>query len=149
MSEKSGNILIIDDNEDILFALKLLLKPFVESITTLNNPESIPDVVSKQYFDMVLLDMNFSKDAISGQEGFYWLEKILGIEPQSVVVFITAYGDAEKAVERALIDIDMLHPAERHHGVGPEQQPPHHPQPVRPDLIAARIVTGGGHADDQ
>jgi DNA-binding NtrC family response regulator len=48
---------------------------------------------------MILLDMNFTKDAISGQEGFDWLAKILEIDPSSVVVFITAYGDAEKAVK--------------------------------------------------
>jgi DNA-binding NtrC family response regulator len=99
MSEKTGSILAVDDNEDILFALKLLLKPHVEKITTLNNPEKIPDIMSHENFDMVLLDMNFNKDAISGQEGFDWLGKILQIDPQAVVVFITAYGDAEKAVK--------------------------------------------------
>lgn len=99
MSEREGKILIIDDNEDILFALKLLLKPIVESVTTLNSPENIPDLLAKDYFDVILLDMNFTKDAISGQEGFDWLAKILDIDPRSVVVFITAYGDAEKAVK--------------------------------------------------
>jgi two-component system response regulator HydG len=98
MLEKTGKILAIDDNEDILFALKLLLKPYVESITTLNSPEKIPEYLTSEYFDVILLDMNFSKDAISGQEGFGWLEKILSIDPNAVVVFITAYGDAEKAV---------------------------------------------------
>lgn len=99
MSEKVGKILVIDDNEDILFALKLLLKPYVESVTTLNNPDNIPEILAKEYYDLILLDMNFTKDAISGQEGFDWLGKILEIDPQSVVVFITAYGDAEKAVK--------------------------------------------------
>ncbi len=98
MLEKSGKILIVDDNEDILFALKLLLKPYTESITSLNSPEKIPEYLKSEYFDVILLDMNFSKDAISGQEGFDWLEKILSIDPDAVVVFITAYGDAEKAV---------------------------------------------------
>jgi DNA-binding NtrC family response regulator len=99
MVEKEGKILIIDDNEDILFALKLLLKPHVESVTTLNSPENIPDVLLKEHYDVILLDMNFTKDAISGQEGFDWLGKVLEIDPKSVVVFITAYGDAEKAVK--------------------------------------------------
>lgn len=89
----------IDDNEDILFALKLLLKPHVEVIDTINNPKEIPDYVSTGNYDVILLDMNFTKDAISGQEGFDWLAKILEIDPSSVVVFITAYGDAEKAVK--------------------------------------------------
>lgn len=99
MLEKNGKILAVDDNEDILFALKLLLKPYVESITTLNNPDRIPELMTADYYDVILLDMNFSKDAISGQEGFGWLKKILSIDPQAVVVFITAYGDAEKAVK--------------------------------------------------
>jgi DNA-binding NtrC family response regulator len=99
MSEKTGNILAVDDNEDILFALKLLLKPHVEKITTLNSPEKIPDMLAKENFDMILLDMNFNKDAISGQEGFDWLGRILEVDPQAVVVFVTAYGDAEKAVK--------------------------------------------------
>ncbi|MBN2349705.1 MAG: sigma-54-dependent Fis family transcriptional regulator [Bacteroidales bacterium] len=98
MSDKTGNVLIVDDNEDILFALKLLLKPHVEKIEILNRPDGLPALLSKEYFDVILLDMNFTKDAISGQEGFGWLEKILEIDPKAVVVFITAYGDAEKAV---------------------------------------------------
>jgi DNA-binding NtrC family response regulator len=99
MSEKIGNILAVDDNEDILFALKLLLKPYVENLTVLNSPQKIPELLGKENFDMILLDMNFNKDAISGQEGFDWLGKILEIDPQAVVVFITAYGDAERAVK--------------------------------------------------
>lgn len=99
MSEKIGNILAVDDNEDILFALKLLLKPHVEKLTVLNSPQNIPEMLQKENFDMILLDMNFNKDAISGQEGFDWLGKILEIDSQAVVVFITAYGDAERAVK--------------------------------------------------
>jgi DNA-binding NtrC family response regulator len=99
MSEKTGRILAIDDNEDILFALKLLLKNHVELIQTETNPERIPEILNNDTFDVILLDMNFTKDAISGQEGFDWLNKIIEIDPDAVVVFITAYGDAEKAVK--------------------------------------------------
>jgi len=99
MSTKIGKILAVDDNEDILFALKLLLKQHVETITTINDPAEIPDLLAREDFDVILLDMNFTKDAISGQEGFDWLAKILEIDPDAVVVFITAYGDAEKAVK--------------------------------------------------
>lgn len=99
MSEKVGKILAIDDNEDILFALKLLLKNHVELIQTETNPEKIPEFLHKENYDVILLDMNFTKDAISGQEGFDWLSKIIEIDSDAVVVFITAYGDAEKAVK--------------------------------------------------
>ncbi len=98
MIRKEGKILVVDDNEDILFAIKLLLKPHIELLHTTPNPEDIPSLMAKESYDVILLDMNFTKDAISGQEGFTWLEKILSIDPKAVVVFITAYGDAEKAV---------------------------------------------------
>ncbi len=99
MNDKTGKILAVDDNEDILFALKLLLKQHVELIHTINNPQQINELLKKESYDVILLDMNFTKDAISGQEGFDWLEKILDLDPTAVVVFITAYGDAEKAVK--------------------------------------------------
>jgi DNA-binding NtrC family response regulator len=99
MSTKVGKILAVDDNEDILFALKLLLKQHVELITTVNDPAQIPKVLADENYDVILLDMNFTKDAISGQEGFDWLSKILELDPDAVVCFITAYGDAEKAVK--------------------------------------------------
>ncbi len=99
MAEKSGRILAIDDNEDILFALKLLLKSNVELITTTSNPEDIPKLLNSEDYDVILLDMNFTKDASSGQEGFDWLSRVLEIDTNAVVVFITAYGDAEKAVK--------------------------------------------------
>jgi len=99
MIKKFGKVLAIDDNEDILFALKLLLKPYVEQVVTTSNPNEIPQLMEKNSFDLFLLDMNFTQDAISGQEGFYWLEKVLGIDSSAIVLFITAYGDAEKAVK--------------------------------------------------
>src|SRR5690606_5593088 len=84
---------------DILFALKMLLKPHVELIQTETDPERIPQHLSEEDFDVILLDMNFNKDAISGKEGFHWLERILEIDPGAVVLFITAYGDVEKSVK--------------------------------------------------
>lgn len=99
MSKKEGKILAVDDNVDVLFALKLLLKPHVELIHTRENPEDIPEIVQKNNYDVILLDMNFTKDAISGKEGFYWLQRILEIDPAAVVIFITAYGDVENAVQ--------------------------------------------------
>lgn len=96
---KHGNILIVDDNEDILFSLKLLLKHQVNHVEIEPNPDNIPDLMKEREYDVILLDMNFTQDASSGQEGFYWLEKILSIDPDAVVVFITAYGNTDKAVQ--------------------------------------------------
>lgn len=96
--EKFGKILAVDDNEDILFSLRLLLKTRVEKIATSSTVSAIPELLKNEDFDVILLDMNFTKDAISGQEGFFWLKKILEIDPHAVVLFITAYGDIEKSV---------------------------------------------------
>src|SRR5690606_15827505 len=49
--------------------------------------------------DVILLDMNFSKDITSGKEGFYWLSQILEKDPKAVVILITAFGDVEMAVK--------------------------------------------------
>lgn len=94
-----GKILIVDDNEDVLFALNLLLEPYVEKIKVTTSPARIEFFMDSFCPDVILLDMNFSRDASSGQEGLMWLEKILQKDPQAVVLFITAYADTEKAVK--------------------------------------------------
>lgn len=99
--KKKGKVLVIDDNEDILFALNLLLKPLLEDIRVAKNPEQIDRFYDLVHPDVVLLDMNFRRDAISGEEGFEWLEHILHRDAQAVVILMTAYADADKAV-RAL-----------------------------------------------
>lgn len=96
--EKKGKILIVDDNEDVLLSLNMLLKPYVEGIRVINTPERIIGMMDSFMPDVIMLDMNFQRDAISGEEGYEWLEKILAHNPKSVVLFITAYVDTEKAV---------------------------------------------------
>ena len=96
--EKNGKILIVDDNEDVLLSLNMLLKPYVEGIRVINTPERIIGMMDSFMPDVIMLDMNFHRDAISGEEGYEWLKKILAHNPKSVVLFITAYVDTEKAV---------------------------------------------------
>ncbi len=96
--ETKGKILIVDDNEDVLFALNLLLEPYVEKVKVTTQPSRIEHFMQTYEPDVILLDMNFSRDAISGQEGFDCLEQILSIDPEAVVLFMTAYADTEKAV---------------------------------------------------
>lgn len=98
-SMKRGKIFVVDDNQDILFALNLLLEPYVEQVKVTTQPERIEHFMKTFRPDVVLLDMNFTRDAISGQEGFFWLEKIKSLDPDAVVIFITAYADTEKAVQ--------------------------------------------------
>ena len=61
---KNGKILIIDDNEDVLFALNLLLEPYVEQIKVTTQPERIEHFMSTFVPDVILLDMNFRQDLL-------------------------------------------------------------------------------------
>jgi len=97
--EKTGKILIIDDNEDVLFALNALLTPYVEKVKVSAFPEKIEQFMINFQPDVILLDMNFHSDVISGQEGFHWLEKILKEDPTAIVILMTAYADTDKAVK--------------------------------------------------
>lgn len=96
--EEKGKILIIDDNEDVLFALNLLLEPYMTKIKVTTQPGRVEHFIRTFQPDVILLDMNFRRDAVSGQEGFEWLERILEIDPKAVVIFMTAYSDTDKAV---------------------------------------------------
>ena len=101
MDKEIGKILMIDDDEDVLLAAKLLLKKHAHQVIIEKNPKKIPFLLNNDTYDVILLDMNFSKDITSGKEGFYWLSQILEREPSAVVIMITAFGDVEMAV-RAL-----------------------------------------------
>ncbi len=99
MTKKSAKVLVVDDNEDILLAARLLLKPVVNVVHTEKNPENIPQLLKNENYDVIFLDMNFTQDMTSGKEGFLWLNKILNIDPAAVVILITAFGDIEMAVK--------------------------------------------------
>lgn len=96
--EKTGTILIVDDDEDILQAGRLYLKQHFAAVQTETNPERIPSLLANENYEVILLDMNFARDVSSGQEGFHWLGRILRIDPSAVVILITAFGDVELAV---------------------------------------------------
>ena len=68
--EGKGKIFIVDDNQDVLFALNLLLEPHVEKVKVSTQPSRIEHFMKEFEPDVILLDMNFSRDAISGEEGF-------------------------------------------------------------------------------
>jgi two-component system, NtrC family, response regulator HydG len=96
-----GKILMIDDDEDVLLAAKMLLKKSNHQVIIEKNPNKIPFLLNNDSYDVILLDMNFSKDTTSGKEGFEWLKQIKERDPDAVVIMITAFGDVEMAV-RAL-----------------------------------------------
>ena len=99
MAKALGKVLVVDDNEDILLAAKMLLKKHADMVQVENTPNRIPFLMHNDSYDVILLDMNFTKDITSGKEGFHWLKQILEIDPAAVVVLFTAYGDVEMAVQ--------------------------------------------------
>lgn len=93
-----GKILVVDDDAGVLSAANLLLKRHFKQVDTEKNPLRIPYWVNSGGYDVILLDMNFTRDINSGKEGFEWLDKILDLDPTISVVLFTAYGDVEMAV---------------------------------------------------
>jgi two-component system, NtrC family, response regulator HydG len=93
-----ANVLVVDDDPDVLLAVKMLLRPEVRQIETEKNPERLRSILSKNRFDIILLDMNYHSSIQTGNEGFYWLKQIQQMAPQTAVVMITAYGDIDIAV---------------------------------------------------
>lgn len=98
MSLKTASILVIDDDVDVLTAVRLLLKPEVKQIITEKNPENIRSLLAKQEFDVILLDMNFNSSINTGNEGIFWLKKIKEFRSAANVIMITAYGDIDLAI---------------------------------------------------
>lgn len=98
MQLKNASILAIDDDPDVLTAVRLLLKTETKEVITEKNPENIRSYLSKANFDLVLLDMNFASSINTGNEGLFWLKEIKKIKPATSVIMITAYGDIDLAV---------------------------------------------------
>ena len=94
-----AKILIVDDDEDILVAGRLLLKRHFGHVQTCADPTRIPALLADNRYDAILLDMNFSPGESSGEQGFNWLARILELDPDAVVVMITAHGSMDLAVE--------------------------------------------------
>jgi DNA-binding NtrC family response regulator len=99
LADENKKILVVDDDDDILIAGKLLLKRKFGFVQTTNDPQQIPALLAANSFDAILLDMNFSPGESSGKLGFTWLARILELDPDAVVVMITAHGNMDLAVE--------------------------------------------------
>lgn len=94
-----ANILVIDDDDDILLSARLFLKQHFNQVLTCKSPREINVLLSKNEVDIILLDMNYQKGASDGREGLYWLEHILSIDKDFVVILMTAFGNVELAVQ--------------------------------------------------
>lgn len=98
MQLKKASVLVVDDDPDVLTAVRLLLRPQVKEIVTEKNPENIPSLLAHHAFDVILLDMNFASSINTGNEGLFWLKKIKGLKSAAAVIMITAYGDIDLAI---------------------------------------------------
>ncbi len=99
MKKTQASILVIDDQEDILFSAKMLLKKHFETIYTLNNSKNVVQLLAENDIDLVLLDMNYRIGFEDGKEGMYLLKEIKKLSPNTVVILMTAFGKVETAVE--------------------------------------------------
>ncbi len=94
-----ATVLVIDDDDDILLSARLLLKQHFRQVVTCKSPREINVLLSRNEIDIILLDMNYQKGSSDGREGLYWLEHILSIDKDYVVILMTAYGNVELAVQ--------------------------------------------------
>lgn len=97
-----ARILVIDDNVAVRSTLNLVLKTQFRSVVVVGDPQLIPALVGIGNVDAVLLDMNFARDRLDGQDGLFWLDRIMnrsGLEDPPAVLMITAFGDVGLAVQ--------------------------------------------------
>lgn len=94
-----AKILIVDDNQSVLESARMFLKQEFRTVNTESNPREITNHLNKELYDVVLLDMNFKPGVNDGEEGFYWLDLIIEMSPEIIVILITAYGEVNLAVE--------------------------------------------------
>lgn len=98
MEKKEGKVLIIDDDQAVLYTAKMVLKQLFTQIKTASHPSEIMPLLDKEHFDVILLDMNFAQGKTSGQEGLFWVKEIRKADPEAQIVVTTAYGAIELAV---------------------------------------------------
>src|SRR5687768_633534 len=98
MKKHTGNILIVDDDEHVVFTSRMILKDYFENIDTLASPKTLDSKLKQLDYDVILLDMNFKAGTTSGNEGIFWMNRIQALAPNTQVVLQTAYGDIELAV---------------------------------------------------
>ena len=99
---KQAKILVIDDNTAVLTTLRMVLKSSFNTVVAVSDPKLIPALISQGDVDAVLLDMNFGSDRLDGQDGLFWLDRIMNrsnLENPPAVVMITAFGDINLAVQ--------------------------------------------------
>jgi len=92
-------ILAADDQQHVLEAIELLLKPQGYKVDVVRSPELVREALSSEQYDAVLIDLNYTRDTTSGREGLDLLSEIIAQESTLPVIVMTAWGNVELAVE--------------------------------------------------
>lgn len=96
--EKRYKLLIIDDDEDVLLTARLVLSPLFDRVKTETDPYRIRQILEKENFDLVLMDMNYSIGMTDGASGMNYLKKINEMSPSTAVILMTAFANIPLAV---------------------------------------------------
>ncbi|UMY66687.1 MULTISPECIES: sigma-54 dependent transcriptional regulator [unclassified Flavobacterium] len=99
MRKKQACIVVVDDQEEILFAAKMALKKQFETVLTTANPKELYAILGHNAVDVALIDMNYRIGFEDGREGIHWLKEIGEKSPETAVILMTAFGKIETAVE--------------------------------------------------
>src|SRR5688500_17243060 len=99
MTETDPRILVADDQPDVLHALRLLLRAEGFDVKTAGSPRDVAAAVAEQEFDVLLIDLNYTRDTTSGKEGLDLLTRLQAVHPNLPVIVMTAYGTIDGAVE--------------------------------------------------
>jgi two-component system response regulator HydG len=109
MSKIKSTILIVEDDEDVLYTTRLVLSKKFSTVLGETDPKRLHRIISQEPVEIIILDMNFSKGRTNGNEGLFWLREILKIKPSVAVIMHTAYADINLAVEAMKIGaVDFL-----------------------------------------
>src|SRR5579871_1038592 len=92
-------ILVSDDQVDVLEAIRLLLKGAGHQAETADSPRTALAAAARGSFDLVLMDMNYSRDTTSGDEGLDLLDKLMAHDGSTPVIVMTAWSSVDLAVE--------------------------------------------------
>ena len=95
----AGRILAADDQPHILEAIELLLRPEGFVVDTAKSPGAVRESLASEFYDAVLIDLNYTRDTTSGQEGLDLLSQIVAIDSSMPVIVMTAWGNVGLAVE--------------------------------------------------
>jgi DNA-binding NtrC family response regulator len=98
MNLRQASVLVVDDDKDVLTAVRFLLKTEVKQIVADSNPENLRRLLSENSFDILMLDMNFNSSINTGNEGLFWLRQIKSWDVKTLIIMITAYADIDLAV---------------------------------------------------